>query len=197
MGKRLLLLLFGMVVVFCQSGVCRSNVIYNLHRGATLQDYTATSTMTFAMFYANSYWEPGPIASTVVNWDNINISENIGKTLLITSASDLEFDTFSTLLTNGIDDHFRYSIDDQVSGEYESVVFTNNPGGVDFYGFAISSVGLIINSVEVESLYPSKYRINYTYTFNGEPAVIPAPAALLLSCFGVGGFAWLRRKKAL
>jgi hypothetical protein len=141
---------------------------------------------TFSLWYSPVYEVPDPIVSTIVNWDNIVIEDNIGNTLFRDRQNDTEFDAFCVMLTNGIDDHYREDYNGTTSGEttwgeYESRYFGSfSLNGIDLEGYNIDSIGLTIESTS-----------RVTYTIHG--SLIPEPCTLSLIL--LGGIALAKRRK--
>lgn len=132
--------------------------------------------------------------------------EHIGNTFSANSVSDSNFNYFSQLFTNGIEDSFWLTqlFSQDLSGggsgggslKSEGNLFYGSSGLGDLNGYTITSIDLTVNNVAFYKNYPLTFSgrlINFwsesdiTLTVHGTPISVPEPSILSLLLFGVLG----------
>jgi hypothetical protein len=153
-----------------------------------------------------------------LGWDVTQ--DDVGKTFVASADTHEIFNSFVSMLTNGIDDTLLLndctlkSIYDRPGEGLESTFISGIGDGVDFDGYTVDSIALTINdlfsyniSTPIEGTFPGIHSFNYvpplaistyhlsydiTYTINGTEN-IPEPATVLL--IGLGAVAFRRKCK--
>lgn len=206
MKKRTAFVLAMVAMVLSCAGDSNAIVLGTIDRRAG----SAASGKLTETFLSISYPLPGDFESISLSW---NITEaDVGETLFASADTHPNFDTFTRILTNGVD-NLLFLIDigilhiidnDWPGAEVESSLINGIQGEVDFEGYMIDNISLTVNELFLDYDHShtlvgpdgmTHYAYDITYTINGMETISnPEPATVMF--LGLGCLAFRKRRKA-
>jgi len=198
MKKKTVFVLAMVVAVLSCAGYSNATVVGTIEysrAGSGLGEFSEI--MNFSICYPL----PGDYDSISFSWDVT--SNDVGKTFFASADTHQNFDNFTYLLTNGVN-NLLFLVDigslmtsnDWLGAEWESVLISGIQDGVDLEGYDIDSIGLTVNELfldyDADAIKGGLTYFNYdiTYTIHGE--AVPEPSTVIL--LGLGGL-FLRKKR--
>ena len=207
MKKKTVFVLAIAVVVLSCAGYSNATVLGTIESNGAGKGFSASPEMIFSIYYPL----PRDWVSISLSWDVT--PDDVGKTFFASADTHENFDIFTRLLTNGVNNglflsnNYGMFLANIATGlpepiEYESTIITGVQDGVDFEGYTVDSIALTVNELFLDShvepgirgsLGSTDYSYDITYTINGAET-IPEPATVML--LGLGCLALRRRKRA-
>ena len=195
MKKKTIFVLAMVVAVLSCVGNSSATVLGTIESNRTGSDLGDFCGVNFSMCYPLQAGGLGGYDWSIsLSW---NVTpDDVGKTFFASADTHENFDTFTYLLTNGIN-NLLILTDGTVSifpTYAESTLISGIQDGVDFEGYTIDNIALTVNELFLNyNGFLTNYSYDITYTINGAMIAIPEPGTVLL--LALGGLCLLTRRR--